>query len=406
MSSDGSSFNVYYTLPTALIGAPFPEKKYSSEETKPLIGDGKDHTVSESCSEDRDKIAKLFAERSKHIVRRGDLSYMRLSRKDIDTHYTWFVDSEREMYRRLRRSKENKGTIICGTKKTAYMLEGSSPPDLLFLRYDRKGGEPCKKEGFEAIQRYYPNMRQRYAELDELRGIPGVIIGDPVYYESHKYEGLNKLGLIVPRKGKDLYMLLEEPNSFDEDEKLDIMQQVLEIIGKVHRRRWAHRDLKPENTLVVREEGGELRVFVTDFDDAEKESEMPVWSLRGTGCYAAPELYSNKGFTVEELQRADVFSLGVLMRALFLSEKEVPEWDIGLMEMWKEESLTEVELLMAHQEAEENFERCFWVDASGPWVDVCKKMTNFDPEKRISIQQALSEVKALRNVGDCCCVIQ
>ncbi|MFK7803631.1 MAG: protein kinase [Anaerolineae bacterium] len=86
------------------------------------------------------------------------------------------------------------------------------------------------------------------------------------------------------------------------DEKIGLIQKLLQALAYLHRRGVLHRDLKPENVLVS---NGNLRVL--DFGLAVSEKVAPN-SLAGTPYYMAPESINDGEYTVA----ADLYSVGVL----------------------------------------------------------------------------------------------
>ncbi|MCC7541882.1 MAG: protein kinase [Deltaproteobacteria bacterium] len=94
------------------------------------------------------------------------------------------------------------------------------------------------------------------------------------------------------------------------DEALGILDQVCRGVAAIHAAGTVHRDLKPSNVLV----GTAFRVAVADLglarvvERTEAERGMTV----GTPGYIAPEILTGSAVEPDAVQRADVYSLGVM----------------------------------------------------------------------------------------------
>ncbi|MEM7332001.1 MAG: tetratricopeptide repeat protein [Chloroflexota bacterium] len=97
--------------------------------------------------------------------------------------------------------------------------------------------------------------------------------------------------------------ILEAGKALPQNQKIDLMMQMLQALAYLHRRGVLHRDLKPDNVLVT---DGHLRVL--DFGLAIAQSDSKDSSTSGTPAYWAPEIWLGESFS----EPADLFAAGVI----------------------------------------------------------------------------------------------
>ncbi|KAI5622075.1 cGMP-dependent protein kinase 1-like isoform X1 [Silurus asotus] len=96
--------------------------------------------------------------------------------------------------------------------------------------------------------------------------------------------------------GGDLWTLLRERGSFDENAVRFYTTCVLEALRFLHGQGIIHRDLKPENVLL----------------DQKGYAKLRTWSFCGSAAYQAPEILLHKGHSV----MADFWALGIFVYEL------------------------------------------------------------------------------------------
>jgi eukaryotic-like serine/threonine-protein kinase len=128
------------------------------------------------------------------------------------------------------------------------------------------------------------------------------------------------------RSGDDAYIAMEfveghtlrdyfaRKATFEEDNIVSVMVQLLEALGHAHERKVWHRDIKPANLIVM----ADGRVKVADFGIARIEaSELTqTATLMGTPGYIAPEMY--RVGPVDH--RTDLFAAGVVLYQLLAGQ--------------------------------------------------------------------------------------
>src|SRR5712691_1625090 len=147
---------------------------------------------------------------------------------------------------------------------------------------------------------------QREAQIVAQMDHPGIV---PIYDFGRQDSSLFFVMPLV--LGISLRHLLWE-GSLRLGEVLDIAIQIAEALEYSHSRGVVHRDIKPENIMVVREEGGSIRVRVMDFGLAHASSESRLTktgTLVGTVAYLSPEQVSSRDFD----GRSDLYSLGTIL---------------------------------------------------------------------------------------------
>ncbi|MEL6347126.1 MAG: serine/threonine-protein kinase [Myxococcota bacterium] len=129
-------------------------------------------------------------------------------------------------------------------------------------------------------------------------------------------EGRGRAAFIVQQfvRGEDLASKVKR---YSVDEVLDIVEELLPILGYLHTRSppVIHRDLKPAN--VIRSENG--RLFLVDFGavrDALRDAQLGGSTVAGTFGFMAPEQLVG-----DASPQSDLYSLGALAIAL-LTRKE------------------------------------------------------------------------------------
>src|ERR1700722_3645596 len=123
--------------------------------------------------------------------------------------------------------------------------------------------------------------------------------------------------------GRNLADVIKKGERYTLDRVLEIIQQVAEALGYAHRQGVIHRDIKPANILMTSKAVyGSERPRITDFGIAKLASSdiTTTGQLLGTPSFMPPEQFT--GSPIDD--RADLFSLGVILYSLATAEQLFP----------------------------------------------------------------------------------
>ena len=115
-------------------------------------------------------------------------------------------------------------------------------------------------------------------------------------------------------EGTDLRALIEQGRIQSLEDKLAVMEQILDGLAFAHSKGLVHRDLKPGNIHLL--PNGQVKIM--DFGLARHEEDAAATgAVMGTPYYMAPETAQGEATTT----RSDVFSLGVLFYELLSGKR-------------------------------------------------------------------------------------
>ena len=151
----------------------------------------------------------------------------------------------------------------------------------------------------------YQEMLTKEFELTMRAQHPGVV-------QAIGMEDVPSLGRCIVMEwieGQDLSQWLDGGTT--RDERLRVVNQLLDTIAYLHALGIAHRDLKPSNIMITHN-GKQVKVI--DFGLADTDTHAVFKQPAGTERYMAPEQASSAVADV----RNDIYSLGVIMRQMDL----------------------------------------------------------------------------------------
>jgi eukaryotic-like serine/threonine-protein kinase len=120
-------------------------------------------------------------------------------------------------------------------------------------------------------------------------------------------------------EGRELYTMRKEAGPLEPERVVPIAIQILDALVVLHARGVIHRDIKTQNIYLVPSPEGD-KVKLLDLGFAKVEDELKLTSknhVLGTPFYISPEQYLDPS-AVD--QRADLFSLGIVMFELLTGE--------------------------------------------------------------------------------------
>lgn len=177
---------------------------------------------------------------------------------------------------------------------------------------------------------------------------------------------------------------------FTEAERLHIIKQVCNGLKYLHNLDIAHRDLKSSNVLINYQEG-DIDVKITDFGLSSMKGNIESSSsyrgeIVGTPRYSAPEiLRGDRGHSVEDHKKADIYSLALVMFEVVFEEE--PFYDYSLQQLIKYVGKYGVSPEVPDTPA-----------ADEDIVEVIKMAWSFQPEDRPQIAQLCDEIKTLKTI--------
>ena len=176
--------------------------------------------------------------------------------------------------------------------------------------------------------------------------------------------------------GGDLYDTITKWNDYNEYKACYIMHQIISAVLYLHSKKIVHRDLKPENILI---EGIDIdsnkelfNVKLIDFGTSNFLKENSKFSVKmGTPYYIAPEVITNK-----YNEKCDLWSCGVIMYILLTGHP--PFSGVDTEDIFKQ--ILEKPIDFSCKELK---------DFSDEAIDLLKKLLTFDPNIRISAEEAI-----------------
>lgn len=113
-------------------------------------------------------------------------------------------------------------------------------------------------------------------------------------------------------KGKTLKEVLDNRGKLSIDEAFDYMFQILSGSEEIHGHGVLHNDLKPENLYLI----ADGTIKIVDFGAATHLSSKNEKQIFGTVKYLAPEVITNKKYSVQ----SDIYSLGIIFYELLTGD--------------------------------------------------------------------------------------
>ena len=155
--------------------------------------------------------------------------------------------------------------------------------------------------------------------------------------------------------------------------------QILKGLKYCHMCKIAHLDIKPKNIVIDDSLTAKIIDFSISLDYHEIKSEEIKLPKRGTNFYMAPEVLSTKTIKVKDLNKIDLFSLGVTF--YFLAFGKYP-FELSLDDINDDNKIYEKIMKGIKIEKTKYYSKYF--------IDFLTKLLETDINKRININEALN----------------
>uniref|UniRef100_A0A9J7XAG4 Checkpoint kinase 2 n=2 Tax=Cyprinus carpio TaxID=7962 RepID=A0A9J7XAG4_CYPCA len=239
--------------------------------------------------------------------------------------------------------------------------------------------ETCKKVALKTINKHdFPSIgtatRNAEREIEILKKIdhPCLIKTEDFYQTEDSY-----YIVLEYVEGGELFGRIKAKKQLEEEIAKLYFYQMLRAVEYLHNNGIIHRDLKPENVLLTSHDDICL-IKITDFNQSKILEESSLMkTLCGTPTYLAPEVFTHAA-TVGYTKAVDYWSLGVL---LFICLGGYPPFNPECSTMSVRE-----QIINGHY----RFIPSQWKKVSNEAKDLIKKLLVVDPEKRLSVEEALA----------------
>ncbi|KAL6547070.1 Calcium-dependent protein kinase 33 [Orobanche minor] len=240
---------------------------------------------------------------------------------------------------------------------------------VIYLCWEKSTG---RKYACKSMPKTHPTIPQQVMRylisnevkiLQHLKGQPNVIEFKGAYEDEEEVHVVMEVC-----SGGDLY---ERRGSYSEKEAAGIMRQILKAIQACHFMGVMHRDVKPENFLLVTgDKGSQLKAIDFGLSTFIEPGEVYEDGVGSPYCMAPEVLRQKYG------KEIDVWSAGATLYILLSTNFPFhAETDEGRIEAIKEGKVD----LTSHP----------WPLISSDAKDIIRRMLTVDPEKRITVAEAL-----------------
>ncbi|KRX04327.1 Protein kinase-like domain [Pseudocohnilembus persalinus] len=123
----------------------------------------------------------------------------------------------------------------------------------------------------------------------------------------------------------DLDRFIQKENlAFNESQLINFYLQISEGISELHQQSISHRDIKPLNILYKKEEDGNYQLKIGDFNTIKilKQEGQSTKTYTGTKKYMPPEYNNCTDIDKLDLQKCDIYSLGVTFLELLYGTQQ------------------------------------------------------------------------------------
>lgn len=196
--------------------------------------------------------------------------------------------------------------------------------------------------------------------------------------------------------GGDLISYVRNKLYLNESSAQYFFKKIVEGLKYMHKNNIAHRDLKPENIFLCKKNlskkertlirigklpaCAEYELKIGDFGaSCIIENNKMLYDIVGTLSYAAPEVLGCTGTSGYDGKKADVWSLGIILYAMFFGLLPFENEDKGVKDAYREIMKTQISFPKNRVNKFSNIAK-----------NLLYGMLNVNPEKRMSLQDVLN----------------
>ncbi|KAK9954603.1 hypothetical protein ABG768_016655 [Culter alburnus] len=235
----------------------------------------------------------------------------------------------------------------------------------VFMVKERKTGKLFAMKCVKKKNKRDINLENEIAVLRKIKHDNVVCLED--FYESRTHYYL----VMQLVSGGELFDRILDRGMFSELDASQVIKQVLEAVGYLHKNGIVHRDLKPENLLYYSPDENS-KIMISDFGLSKMEDHGVMSTACGTPGYVAPEVLAQKPYS----KAVDCWSIGVITYILLC----------GYPPFYEE---TETRLFSKIMKAQYEFDSPFWDEISDSAKDFIRNMMQKNPKMRYDTDQAL-----------------
>ena len=221
----------------------------------------------------------------------------------------------------------------------------------------------------KAIKRKNVDSKSFSNEIAVLKTLdhPNIIKLFECYYDNNYYYMVEEYC-----SGGDLFDYIQKQKFFSERKAAIIFKQLISAINHLHKKNIVHRDLKPENIVFIQtNKKDDIFIKIIDFGTSISFKQGHLTQELGTIYYIAPEVFKNN-----YNEKADIWSCGIILYTMLCGHPPF---------MGNKEDTIKNKIL--------NGKLCFpekeFKNVSNDVIMYIKQLLEYDPDKRLSAEQAL-----------------
>jgi len=273
-------------------------------------------------------------------------------------------------------------------KWTLVKLLGSGATSEVFLGVDQTTEQQAAVKIFRADNQNSQAIMQAETEILQDLDHPNILgfieaYDSTEFYDPNTGEIQTVCAIVMEyATGGELFDYLEKNVYLPEETARKIFKQLVDAINYLHSWNITHRDIKLENILLDER----MNVKLADFGYSSYFKSGKLYrSPAGTSTYFAPEIHLKRAFSVEN---ADLFAAGIVLFTLvtghmpFANASTTDEAYSFFIQKQQSTFWRFHKKIMRNKDA--NFK------LNEDFADLMNKMFEFDPSKRLSIDEIIS----------------